>query len=399
MPTRELAPIREVESGLARRLAPKVLSTVDPPPNWLLRARTVIRETPELQEFFRRAREESRTAEWLSDNLAIRLSSIWSEACDFAVALQVARYLSDEFFQLGEGIQVVSTVTGKVEAILNEGDLYRPDPLPREDGSLAELPALHIQPELEANLITWTVEREREKQILQTLALRTSQTQLQREEGDPRLLIATRWGRSSIVRSLTRENPKALLEACEGTSAAFLRHFEISESFLSDGFSVAVARSRMGIPDPTTSNLHYGRAAALRKLLPQGWVRSIASQISVEARSQKRVEVIWAEDLEAVDLGDSAFWVAPPEAIPEVRMFLPHAEFLPVEGSCLIGFPEKVVGELEVAQSFSSESHEINDRWEVVGNLPYIMEVDLCHLRTLTISGIGVEGHLVEKHS
>ena len=65
----------------------------------------------------------------------------------------------------------------------------------------------------------------------------------------------------------------------------------------------------------------------------------------------------------------------------------------------MIGFPERIVGELEVSESFNSESHEMSDKWEVIGNLPYNVKVDLCHLRTLIISGIGVEGHLVEKRS
>jgi hypothetical protein len=363
-----------------------------------LRARTVIRETPELQEFFRRAREESRNVEWLADNLTIRLSGVWGTE-HFEEAHQVSQYLADEFFQLGEGIQVVSTVTGKVEAVLSEGDLYIPDAVTREDGSLVANPLPRLRPELEANLITWTVERERETQVLRTLATRATQTDLQQEEGDYRLLVATRKGRSSIVRSLTTERPKALLEASSGTSAAFLRHFNIIESEFSEEFRVASARSVIGIQDQTTINLHYNRAEALRHILPQGWVKNIAFQISEEAKSQKRVWRIQAEELEASDLGGLPFWVSPPEAIPALRLFLPNAKFMPVEGSCLIGFPEMVVGELTVSESFFSESHERSDKWEVVGNLPYSMKVDLCHLRTLTISGIGVEGHLVERRS
>ena len=399
MPTRELAPIRETESGLAQRLAPEVLSKATPTAKRLLEARAYIRVTPEVQEFFRRAREENRGVQWLADNLTLRFSGIWGYE-SFEESQQVGQWLADEFFQLGEAIQVVSSVTGKVEALLSEGDLYQPGPLLREDGSVAQTPLARIRPELEANLITWTVEREREKQVLQALATRAFHTDLQREEGDPRLLVATRRGRSSIVRTLTQERPKKLLGACEGTSAAFLRHFKISEVDLSDpDLKIASSRSTMGIQDQTTSNLNYSRSVALRKLLPQGWVRDIAFQLSVKARDQKRVAVIPEEELDARDLEGFPFWVAPPEAIPVIRLLAPHAAYMPVEGSCLIGFPEKIVGELEVGTSFTSESHEMSDKWEVVGNLPYNMKVDLCQVRTLTISGIGVEGHLVERLS
>jgi hypothetical protein len=333
----------------------------------------------------------------LTDNLTVRLSGVWGTE-HFEEAQQVSRYLADEFFQLGEGIQVVSQVTGKVEAILNEGDLYVPEPVLREDGTLAT-PLPRIRPELEANLITWTVERERETQILQALTARATQTDLQREEGDYRLLVATRRGRSSIVRDLTQERPKTLLEGAGGTSAAFLRHFNIGEDALEPPFKVATFRSKMGIQDQTTLNFNYDRAAALRTLVPQGWVRSIAFQLSEDARRQKRVSVVQEDELEASDLEGFPFWVLPPEAIPVVRQFIPKAQVLPVVGSCCIGFHEDIVGKITVSKSFSSESHEIWDRWEVVGNLPYIMKVDLCHLRTLIISGIGVDAHLVERPS
>jgi hypothetical protein len=334
----------------------------------------------------------------LADNLTVQLSGVWGIE-HFEEAQQVSRYLADEFFQLGEGIQVVSQVTGKVEAILSEGDLYVPEPVFREDGTLAETPLPRIRPELEANLITWTVERERETQILQALTARATQTDLQREEGDSRLLVATRSGRSSIVQSLTQERPKTLLKGAGGTSAAFLRHFNIGEDALEPPFKVATFRSRMGIQDQKTLNFNYDRAAALRTLVPQGWVRNIAFQLSEEARSQKRAAVIQEEELEANDLEGFPFWVLPPEAIPVVRQFIPKAQVLPVVGSCCIGFPEDIVGEITVSKSFSSESHEIWDRWEVVGNLPYILKVDLCHLRTLIISGIGADAHLVERPS
>jgi hypothetical protein len=265
---------------------------------------------------------------------------------------------------------------------------------------LAETPLPRIRPELEANLITWTVERERETQILQALTARATQTDLQREEGDYRLLVATRRGRSSIVRDLTQERPKTLLEGAGGTSAAFLCHFDLEEANLEPhGPKVATSRSKIGIQDQTTLNFNYNRAAALRTLLPQGWVRSIAFQLSEEARNQKRVAVIQEEELEENDLRGFPFWILPPGAIPVVRQIMPKAQVLPVVGSCCIGFPEDIVGKITVPKSFSAESHEIWDRWEVVGNLPYTMKVDLCHLRTLIISGIGADAHLVERPS
>jgi hypothetical protein len=244
------------------------------------------------------------------------------------------------------------------------------------------------------------VERERETQILQALTARATQTDLQREEGDYRLLAATRRGRSSIVQSLTQERPKALLEDASGTSASFLRHFNIREAVLKPPFkNVATFRSKMGVQDQTTLNLSYNRAAALRGLASQGWVRSIAFQLSEDARSQKCVGVIPEDELEANDLEGFPFWVLPPESVPVVRRLVPNAKVLPVAGSCCIGFPEDIVGEITVPENFASESHEIWDCWEVVGNLPYVMKVNLCHLRTLIISGIGADAHLVKRPS
>ncbi len=376
------------EKGLVQRLAPRVLSRASPPIDWLLQARADIQQDPEIQELFHQARREARPLEWLRDNLAIRLGGRW-DLEHFVEAQEVAQYLADEFAQLGEGIQVVSQETGQVEALLSEGDLYQPDLVEREDGSLA-LPLPRVRPEIVAGLLSLNSEKAREKRVLQVLSDKLG------PQSGSRLLVATRRGRSIIVEGLTHHKPQALLEAAEGTSAAFLRHFALQTGpYDPERFHVATARTRIAIQDQTTTNLLFDRSASLRGVLVQGWVRDIARQLSVGAHESGWVSRILVDDLEPSDLEGIPFWIAPPDTVSILQRMLPQAKVLPVEGACLTGFPSDTTGTLTVTDSFGAESHEFYDRWEVVGNLPYLTQVNLCPLRTISIVGIPSETQLV----
>ena len=386
--TDELAQVAKQHATLANRLDPKIVSDAKPATDWLVQARADINSNPKLKELFQRALGEKQPKFWLIDNLAARLNAAWG-GDEFHHAMEVARYLADENEQLGEGIRLVSTETGKVTALVTADDIYQPAPVPRESGGMA-IPLPRINPSLERTLVTWVFERAREKTIIATLTERANQTALLREEGDPRLLPATRAGRSEIVRSMTDFSPSALLGRLGGTSGVFLQRFDIRteqpepddvKGLLGPFEGYVSARSTMNIADQTTINLSHSRQQTLRGALPQAWVRDIARTLSHQAHKDQKPSAD-PDELEAALMRKHVgFWVTPPELMARLHRvnakLSSNAKFslMPCDGAKLLGFsfqlvPTKV-GILVVPETFGAESHELFDRWEAVANLSY----------------------------
>lgn len=380
MPDDKLVRVTGAAGALEQRIDPKVLSKADPSAEWLLDARSCVSKAGGL---FKQAMEEDKGDEWLVAQLAIRLVGWWKDTQEDQ-ARECAQYLVDEYNQLGEGVHLISKETGKVIITLTDDDIYQPAMVPRHGGGMTT-PLKRLRPDLEAALTTWTFERGREAKIVATLAARGHQTTLLREEGDPRLLVATRKGRSEIVRSLTDFTPKALLKRCGGTAGAFLRHFDLvtelenaNEATITWSLEGHVsARSIMGVQDQTTVNLHHSRQQTLRGVLPQGWIREIARHIATFVHQKRKVAQgkpagKWLKPY----LDEAPFWVAPPELVTPFRRLDPKLTVLPVDRALPIGFTKPKVGIIVVPESFSAESHEMFERWEAVANLDYKVWVD-----------------------
>lgn len=368
----KLAEVARQQATLANRLDPTIQTEAKPATDWLLEARANINSNPGLRELFQRMLGEGQSKKWLIDNLAARLNARWGGG-EFFNALEVATYLADEHEQLGEGIRLVSTETGKVTALVLADDIYQPAPVPRESGEMA-VPLPRINPALERTLVTWVFERHREEKILQTLVARANQTDLLREEGDPRLLPATRAGRREIIRSMSESKPEELLRRLGGTSAAFLQRFDLRtqdpdpdelEGLVGPLEGYVAARSVMNIADQTTLNLSHSREQTLRGALPQAWVRDMARRLSLHAFRGEAPELS-KEALEGKDL-----WVAPPEVIAKLRRLNSTITVLPSDGANLIGFRRGKAGILVLPEIFGAETHEMFDRWEAVANLDY----------------------------
>lgn len=387
------------ECPLAKRLDPQVLTKAEPQRDWLLQARVDINSDPTLQQIFREARAEGRSPESVADAVSSYLTAKWGGHGEDAY--EAALYLANEHDQLGQGIHLVSTETGRVTVTLAEDDIWQPPDVPREGGGLVK-PLPRIRPDIESTVMTWTFDRSREQRIVQALAARGHQTDLLREEGDPRLLVATRAGRRQIVQGLVEFTPKALLEALGGTAAAFLRHLDLRTTepvgmALCTLGGVAAARSKMGIQDQTTVNLHHNRARTLQGALTQGWVREIARRLSlsVQARSSAVGEV-HVRELRAEHLGDLAwFWIAPPELVSTIQELRPNCTILPADGAALIGFLRPKVGALVVPEEFAAEHQERFDQWEVATYLQYQLWVDWDAFKYLPVGGLEYQGYIV----
>jgi hypothetical protein len=392
----------EAEHPLAKRLDPEVLSKADPAVDWLLQARADLSRDRILQRIFLDARKEGRNTESVADAAGSYLAGQWGGHED--AAYEAALYLADEFEQLGEGIHLVSTETGRVIITLTEEDLWQPAMVPREGGGMAQ-PLKRIRPDLEALIVTWTFEKSREERIVSELARRGHQTALLREKGDPRLLVATRAGRRRIVQGLIDFTPEELLRAAGGTSGTFLRHWDLGTTEPPLGHlevlqGAATARSEMGVQDQTTVNLHHNRAGTLQGALTQGWIRQMALHLA-EERKRRSDEVgnrlrIQVRDLTADHLGQTKFWVAPPELVFTLQRLQPGCTVLPVDRAPLIGLTKPKVGVIVVPEEFLAENTERFDTWSVATHLDYTLWIDWDAIRHIGIEGIEYQAHVVK---
>lgn len=391
----ELAPVAKVERGLTQRFEPKVLSKAEPEVDWLLQARADINSDKALQAILREGKETGRDP---VDKLAAGLNAKW-EGNRWFEAREVAQYLWDEFTQIGQGLHLISSETGKIVVTLDENDIYQPAMVPREGGGMVK-PLPRIRPDLEGLIYTWTFEKSREQEIVQALAAQGHQTALLREEGDPRLLVASRRGRKQIVAALAQLDPQRLLRACGGTSAAFLNHFDLgAEDPESGGLELlegtAASSSTLGIQDMRATNLHHNRAGSLQGALVQGWVREVARQLSVAAhRRVPGMAGLPLDDFCKDDLDGCQFWVSPPDTLKHVRRVDPTTTVMPVVGAQLIGLKGKV-GAIVVPKEFTVSSHELFDRWETHSALEVRLWIDWSKVTVLALRNVALDGYVV----
>lgn len=367
---------------------PKVLTKANPEPVDLLQARADVQSQPAIRELFILSQTEGWTADQLADRVTTALAKIWP----YGDPTEAVQYLVDEYLQFGsEGVFMVSKDTGQVIAIIREEDIYQPAPVPREGGGMAT-PLKRIRPDLEGAIVTYIHDHGREQKILEGLAAKGYQTQLLREMGDPRLLVATKRGRKHIVDQLATHDPKDLLGATGGTSGAFLRFFKILDSAAEDAVDYSlcplrgsvVSRSTMGIHDPLTTNLHHNRSATLQGALVQGWVRGIAGVLAKAAH-----ELQDPQNIDVQDLKDQKFdfWIASPDLVRPLLAAHPKAMVMPVEGAPTIAITGQL-GYLFLPPEFRAGSREIFDRWETVTEVAYSMRVDLKKIRSFVVDGV-----------
>jgi len=392
------------ESQHIQRVDPEVRTLAEPETDWLLQARAALSSDEELQGILQQGMRDGLESGDIADLLAVRLSEMWEGQP--AEAYEAALYLVDEFKQLGEGIHLVSRETGRVAVTLTDDDVFQGNPLPRADGTMAQ-PLPQVRPDLAAFVTTWTFEKGREQRITEELARRGHQTALLREEGDPRLRVATRAGRREIVQRLVDHSPTALLRACGGTSAAFLQHFDLAledpggltESLLEPLEASVSARSSMGIQDQTTVNLHHDREGTLRGALTQGWVRDIAAILSKAAHQRFgpvcREEGLYQtiDELTAEDTAQwtATFWVAPPEAVGPLRRLRPNWTILP-SGEHTIGFIKPKVGTLVLPSDFGAETLELFDQWTASMHLDFKLWIDWKAICYCPLTGLAHQG-------
>ena len=372
---------------LPGRPAPMVRSKAAPQPLTLLGVRLTVKHHPELQQLFVRFRSEGKSVDWLMDILAVRLTPLMPEV-PFEQIIDAAQYLADEYDQLGEAPLLVSRETGRAVMLLSEDDFVDPGLLPRESGESAQA-LKRLNPALEAAIVTSYHEQGRETHVLRVLQERTHATPLQLAVGDRRLRIASRSGRRALAGELRDEDSWTLLRRAGGTAAMLLQHFDLAEDY--DGpwdclEGMASARSVLGTQDMTTLNVAYDRLGVLRATVPQAWLADVARQLSAAGRARNPEARPHSLDaLTAEAFGSRELWVVDYDAfrlLHGVRRALPTAG---AEGA--FGVRGRA-GWLVVPHTFSVESVEVSDHWEVTATLPFRLYVDWSATEYLSILGV-----------
>lgn len=379
------------------KVNPQVNSLAQPEPGPLLAARQNIKRLPDAQAVFSKAREEDWTADQLTEALKPILEEHVEADTPFAIE-HVARYLADEYFQIGDGILIVSTETGKAIAKVTEEDIWVPPPVPREGGGMAQ-PLPRLRPELEGLLVEWTFNQDRERRLAAVLARRSHQTALLREEGDRRLLPVTRAGRKRIVEAIEALLPDLLPGQCQGLCREYLSHFEFRtdepKGLKSLLRCVGIAKSVVPVHDPRGLNLRHDHYTAAAARITAQWTRDIARGVAVLARQEHQPQPIGYRDLKPENV-QGLFWTAEPNVVELLYKTAPGVSALPVDASPPTGFSGTVGAIVLDPDSYSCAGREFHDRWEIMAKFEYTVWIDWAKVRSLAIDDAPISGLSVE---
>jgi len=389
------------DDDLLERYKPQdIQSTADPDPELLLDGRAAIMGDQETRRSLCEGRETGQARTDLRDNLALQLASHWHGEVGLDSCIEVATYLVDEYLTLGEGIFLINRATGKVEAQLSEDDLYKPNPVPREDGTLAQ-PLARIRPNILSNLAVWVGDRERESRILAELSRRANLTPLLEQEGDQRLQVASRRGRAQIVAEVAQNSPARLLGSLSGPLGAFTRRFPVINTlpdhteYLVEVTGETLARTRQGVQDPLTTNLAYSPSTQLRSSLPANWLRQVLKLFAETAHRQSPPGAIPLSQLTRQDLADADLWIVDPNLMQAFRELDPKLILIPIPGAPPLGIEPGETGWLQVPNAFTAASREMFDRWQVEAGLQVTLWYNPDFINLLEISDIPQQAQVI----
>lgn len=340
-----------------------VTSLANPSGPTLLAAREVIAREGVLQEAFLRARDEK----WPSTRLVEALEPLLADKMGLQgdTVEELARYLVDEYEQVGDAILLVSRETGKPIARVTDEDMWLPAPVPRSDGSMAPSP-YRLRPEIEGFLIHRMFSEARDEKLHNEMALKVIEsTGLLRPENDRRLLSVTRRGRKTLLELIRAELPELLPSHATGAAQRFLDCFSLVPIPLEGRSlfcieSTAEAHVRFPVQDPKTFNLKHDVLSRMLPVIAALWARDIARMITLDIPPS----------------GGSAsthVWVSP----PEYASSLVHPSSVVVApGASPIGVSLNAGHLFLDRKGIVCESREVHDRWEVLARIPFKIWVD-----------------------
>lgn len=373
------------QQTLSRTVNVQVTSRANPSSGLLRRSREKIQEDPNLGGLFTMGVIDVET---LTQRLREKLP------LDEGVE-DVAQYLADEYAQLGDGILMISSETGRAIAKLSNEDFYQPAPVPREDGRMVARPPA-VKPEVEAFITMWMFEDQLEHSVWERVLSRIIQTEGLRENGDSRLMTLSRSGRREIVGKIEQAIPN-LFNSPKGIVADFLQYFPIGVRPDSEqGYTrIQVHLSslhRKFIQDPLAINLKYDPVSATTAAIATSWVRSLASSI-LEYRDLNPRLTLFEE---AVRGRIEGLWVAEPNLAVTLQkndcraLAVPGPEYLAIHVLAPAGILELPLLE------FGVHSREMHGRWTVESVTEAILWLNFGVISTFRIEDTNTSGISVE---
>jgi hypothetical protein len=371
---------------------PKVTTLARPSSNVLIAARFEVQRNERLRNLFEGYKgfpEEESVA-----TLARQAAQILAEKLQGSEAeiQEAARFLADEYMQMGDSLLVISTTTGLPVAKLTEKDIWQPPPTTREDGRLVPQRP-RMRPELEGFLVRWHFERDREKALVEELSARLATTQALTENGDRRLAAITREGRATLADELRAQLPTLLPDAQSTLARQFMRSFSFEEGDAAGGYRgfTAVARTHTLIADHKARNLKFDTMNVMRAKIATDWAREIARTVSHIAHDHLNVDLVKFAEYRA----DGAMWIVgdPNEFQALLTTFGPQGKFL-VEGA-LTTVLAASIGQM-VLKNFDLKHRVLHDRWEFAATVEYDVWLNFNAIAALKFTGIPPRTHVAE---
>jgi len=377
----------------------EIQSDAQPEPGLLRLARHVVQRNPDVSQLFVAAKQQSQPTSWLQEQLQIELNKIFIG--EEANVREVSRYLSDEYFQIGDGILLISSDTGRAIAKLTDEDFYQPSPVPREGSSKMATPGLRIRPELEGFIVQWTFDRSKEKENVEALRMRNSApTVLLQEEGDNRLHFTTLAGRRALVNQVRESLPNLSLTTKAFPFFDFLFTWGVpSDTSKFEAVPIQVYSSfRVSLHDPLTRNIQHSIEKMLLSTIPVGWVRQLLTEILRAALKSGRAVTSGTFD-EFVQGRDFGVWVVPTNLYLELqRRGSPTyiAAHEAAEGHALyLSYRDAVVGHLANLK-FDCSSRELFDRWTLDSKMEGTLWIDWSKIEVFALEGVIPTGISIE---
>jgi len=381
----DLTTLTPQQQALSRKVNVRVLSKANPSSGLLRRSREKIQEDPNLGGLFTTGVIDVET---LTQRLREKLH--FDEGLD-----DVAQYLADEYAQLGDGILMISSETGRAIAKLSNEDFYQPAPVLREDGRLVER-SQAVKPEIEAFITMWRFEDQLESRVRERALSRVNQTERLREEGDSRLLTLSRGGRRDIVGKIEQVIP-TIFENPKGVVEDFLQYFPIGAQPDSEHDYTRIqvhpsSLQRRPIQDPLAINLKYDQLTASTAVIATSWIRSIASAMLEYRNLNPRLTPFE----EAVQGHTEGLWIAEPNLAAALQkrgcrtIAVPGPDYLAI-------YTHSSAGILELPLlDFGLHSREMHGRWtiEAVTEATLwlnVWAISAFRIEDITTSGLSVE--------
>jgi hypothetical protein len=386
------------------RLTPEVHTLARPKVIPLIAGRGVVQRSGAVRALFDQAKKEGWTPERLAGAITPGLEEQLEATPEEVV--EVAQYLADEFFQLGDAILLCDRETGRAMARITPDDMYQPPDVRREHGGMAT-PLKRLNPNLEGFLVSYVFEEARDRQMLAAIQATLPQTDYLREVGDVRLNPVTRAGRARVTQNVRAELPD-VLGTVQGAGRAFLNLFEpeIPErSFSMKALQKqkATSRGRQKIVDPKAANLNFSWEATLKARIGAGWVREMAAYLVNEARKETddvpvsvhtTLDKLAPHHIEGMNLwvGDAATCMAiqrlaPPGNRPIILSCSP--DYGGVIGMSTLKGPIGML--IPTPDSYSFSTREMHLHWEMLAEMEYTLFVDWSLVRYLEVTDIPVE--------